>query len=565
MRLLPLSPLVAMLLIAAASAAEPPRGDARDALLLLEGGPLHLRFHVALNGLPLSQQRSDYVTQLMQQLDTDSDGKLSRAERDRSPLFSYGRRKFENEFLSSLPGQKFVSREEFERDLSRYGNLFSYQEDESAAESDLLVFELLDEDSSGRIEPREMRIAVARVADRDRDRDQCISFDEFGPEPLDPLAAIAAAPMTMTEEVDDGPPPVLLARTLLDTNNIVLSRGLLAAYDRNRDRYLSPEELGWEPARIEAIDLNHDGRLSIAETAKIGATPVDLELAVDLGWDGTGGSAPLQVLSIRDDRRIPAPRPDLVRVKFGDTTVTFAFRQLDPVAQALEAAQQQFNLLDADGNGYLDRDEVAEVTRFRRSLFDGMDVDRDDKVYAEEMQNFVAVVAEPPATTCHVNIYNTGQGFFSMLDASGDGRVSIRELRGLEQSIATHEKHPGDGIAPADMGRCFHVEFVRGSRPIFGASARLIEQGPTFIERGAIGPVWFQAMDRNRDGDLTYLVGNPLYPPEFLGHPETAAAMDHDNDGLISFQEAEQYERSLQGLASSDGGTGEDESEAPAP
>lgn len=539
------------MLLASAGAADAPRGDVRDTLLLLPDGPLHLRFHVALKGQPLSQRRDEYITKLLEKLDADHDGKLTTTERDASPLFSYGRRKFDNEFLNSLQRSSLVTRAQFERDLDRYGNLFSYQEDDAAADSDLKVFELLDEDGSGRIEPREMRIAVARVAERDRDRDQCISFDEFGPPPPDPYAALVAmqTPDATAEEEDPGPPPIHLARSLLATNNIVLSRSLLGAYDQNRDRYLSPEELNWPAERIVPADANRDGRLSIAEMAKLDLTPADLELFVDLAFDGTGDVTPLQVLAISEDHRLPAPRPDLVRLKFGDTTVTFAFRQLDPVASALETAQTQFNLLDGDGNGYLEREEVAEFPRFQRTLFDGMDVDRDDKVYAEEMMNFVTVVAEPPATTCHVNIYNTGQGYFSMLDSSGDGRISTRELRGLEQSITAHEPQPGHGIGPADMGRSFHVEFVRGSRPIFGAGVRLIDQGPTFIERGAIGPVWFQAMDRNLDGDLTYLVGNPMFPPEFLGHPETAAAMDADDDGLISFTEAEQYERQLTDLA----------------
>jgi len=48
---------------------------------------------------------------------------------------------------------------------------------------------------------------------------------------------------------------------------------------------------------------------------------------------------------------------------------------------------------------------------------------------------------------------------------------------------------------------------------------------------------------------LTYLVGNPMYPPEFLGHPETAATMDADGDGLISYLEAENYEQSITDLA----------------
>ena len=49
--------------------------------------------------------------------------------------------------------------------------------------------------------------------------------------------------------------------------------------------------------------------------------------------------------------------------------------------------------------------------------------------------------------------------------------------------------------------------------------------------RTPIGPVWFQRMDRNMDGDLTW--------KEFLGPRHVFEALDADGDGLIDPQEAE--------------------------
>src|SRR6185436_298914 len=54
-------------------------GDRRDVLLLLDGGPLHLRLNVALGGVSLVESRRQVVNRLMESLDKDKDGKLSHA------------------------------------------------------------------------------------------------------------------------------------------------------------------------------------------------------------------------------------------------------------------------------------------------------------------------------------------------------------------------------------------------------------------------------------------------------------------------------------------------------
>jgi hypothetical protein len=52
----------------------------------------------------------------------------------------------------------------------------------------------------------------------------------------------------------------------------------------------------------------------------------------------------------------------------------------------------------------------------------------------------------------------------------------------------------------------------------------------SFEQREPIGPTWFQRMDRNNDGDLTW--------NEFLGPREVFHRIDKDGDGLIDPQEA---------------------------
>jgi Ca2+-binding EF-hand superfamily protein len=518
---------------AAGPTAGPPAGEIRDMLLLLDSGPLHLRIHVALEGRSLRQARDAYVERLIAGLDGDGDGSVSRKETQPSPLFNARRRFTDNPFLAQLDEDQTLSRREIEQEVERVGGeTVAYRQDDSAAENDLGVFKLLDADGSGRIEPREMRTAAGRIADLDRDRDQCIDFGEFLPEP-EPVANIAAVARPVDEEATR--PEPTFATLLRDVREPLLPRRVVRMYDKNGDGRLSGGELGWNRERMQALDADRDGQLTSRELARLADSPVDLELAVELAGPAASGRArpALTVVSSAADRQAPAPRQDLVRLEFGNTQVTFSFRHLDPIESAVENAMRTFNQIDLDANGYIDRTEIAERYRFERYLFDAIDRDSDEKIFGDEMRGYVSVRAEPATTSCQVNVYDTGQGFFQMLDASGDGRISIRELRTIEERLA--ENAPaGQPLTPRDAGRHLHIEFVRGSYQLFGASERMAVQGPTFIQRPAVGPVWFQRMDRNSDGDLTW--------DEFLGPREVFHKLDADQDGLIDHVEAERAE-----------------------
>jgi Ca2+-binding EF-hand superfamily protein len=52
------------------------------------------------------------------------------------------------------------------------------------------------------------------------------------------------------------------------------------------------------------------------------------------------------------------------------------------------------------------------------------------------------------------------------------------------------------------------------------------------------GPLWFQKMDRNGDGDIS--------PREFLGTDEDFRKIDADGDGLISSAEAGRFAERLE-------------------
>jgi hypothetical protein len=58
----------------------------------------------------------------------------------------------------------------------------------------------------------------------------------------------------------------------------------------------------------------------------------------------------------------------------------------------------------------------------------------------------------------------------------------------------------------------------------------LLTQTPAFQKRTPTGPIWFQRMDRNNDGDLTW--------HEFLGPRDVFHKLDADGNELVDAQEA---------------------------
>jgi hypothetical protein len=280
---------------------------------------------------------------------------------------------------------------------------------------------------------------------------------------------------------------------------------------------------------VSFLDTSGDNLLDAAELAFIDRTPVVLELAVDLE-PADAATPAVQVLQVNGKRIESTNRPDFAKIEFNGAVVTFARRRIDPIAEALDNAMIEFNNMDGDANGYLEKEETEQRTRFARGLFEAIDFDGDDKIFGEEMEEYVRVRSEPAATTCRVNIYDTGHGFFMALDSNGDGRIGVRERRESARSLALLDRDGESGVSMREPVRHFHVEFVRGSYRMYGSMNESAAETPAFQQRSESGPIWFRRMDRNGDGDLVW--------SEFLGPRDIFHQLDADHDGLIDPLEA---------------------------
>jgi Ca2+-binding EF-hand superfamily protein len=506
-------------------------GETRDSLLLLPAGPLHLRIHVSLGGRSLAASRVEYAKSLIKSLDTNGDGKLTRDEAAKSPLLRTKTRESAKGFLQSIgAGEKTIDQRDIEKTIERYGGeTVVYRQDEAASEPDQQVFAFLDIDKNGVIDTNEISGAADRLLDKDSDRDQCVTFDEFAPPVVvDPIAALNQTPK----------PAATVAEMLRDARDPFLGRRLVQIYDRDRSKSLSMTEIGFSEDRFKLLDANGDGALKDVELAGLAGLPVDLELSVNLA-PGEGEQPGVKILAGADHRIDAADRPDFVKVKFRDAVIGVSHRHIDPIARTMESGMRVFNRLDVDANGYLDTDEVKDSVRFERGLFELMDVDGDGKVFGEEMKQYVAGRGEPAASTCKVNLYDTGFGFFPTLDRNGDGRISERERRAMHKALGELDRDGQPGITPKEPIRHFHIELVRGTYMLFGAPDQSNSPLPAFQSRPPVGPAWFQAMDRNNDGDLSW--------EEFQASRQDFDHIDGDEDDLIDPNEAQRADDEYSG------------------
>lgn len=512
--------LFAMQLPAADTAIDQSSAGQHDMLLLLPTGPLHLRVMIASQGGSLEQSRRDYLDRLVTMLDTDMDGKVSRDETSNHPLFTTSRRFQGNKFLNTLRSKRPFTEKELEMAVDRAaGQLVTYRQNNALADQDLSVFSVLDQDQSGLIDRAEMRLAAAGIADRDSDFDQCITFDEFLSE------ATPAMNGVIVNSIDQEPPGSVHAELLRNAAEPILPARLVRRYDGDRDAHLTAKELGWSEQRIFVLDQDDDQRLSMQELAGMPQSRPDLTLHVDLS-DNSGTAMKVLDHNGQDD---VTSRSDLVRIRRDALTLGVSYRYRDPIEEAETNASAAFNAIDVDANGYLDREEIVEHQRFERYLFDAMDEDADDRVFANEMMNYVREYTEPASTTCQVTLLDTGNGFFQMLDSNADGRISIRELRSCEQTLVDAA---GDELElnPSRMKTSYRIEIKRGGVSLFGRVDRPTAETPAALLAPPSGPIWFQRMDRNSDGDLTW--------DEFLGPRDIFHTLDTDQDNLIDKAEA---------------------------
>jgi Ca2+-binding EF-hand superfamily protein len=217
-------------------------------------------------------------------------------------------------------------------------------------------------------------------------------------------------------------------------------------------------------------------------------------------------------------------------LRLGEANILFKRNNRDPQEATDPAA---FRAYDRDNNSYIDEKE-AGTNGLGKAAFAAMDADGDGKVFKGEFSTFMDRQNAAASARLVLEVSDSGQDLFDLLDIDQDGALSPRELRSAKEVLNTADKN-GDGVLNGDeIPQRLVFELVRGAEA--RTDQATANQGPRRPTRSTAtastsGPLWFRKMDRNNDGDLS--------PHEFLGPRAAFEKLDANRDGLVDREEAE--------------------------
>lgn len=522
-----LAPLVALL---PAQPADPATtDDVQDVVLLGESRPFFFRLHIRADGKPFAAPWEAFIGALFDYFDRDGDGTLDKDEAARLPspqqlaLYFQG-----NATLDRQPAAPPFAELDADNDgkVSREELIAYYRNSEGgpfqlaagqnstgdAVAVTAALFVALDRDRDGRLSREELEAAPGLLARFDSDDDEVLTPAEVlerpaqaARQPTDPPIRLLALPRDAARRV---------------SRRLRFAKDVLTHYDRDRDGKLSRAEIGLPPALFDRLDLNKDGALDAVELLRWLLVSPDATATCRIGAE----SATLEMDGA-------AAGPSFLA---GDAIVRF---QCTPgrgrsAVNLLQFYRDRFREADEGGKGSLTlRDLDVRKHAFLRSMFALMDRDDDGRLTAAEVDAWANLVEQGVGRAIRATLIDRGRGLFELLDANGDGRLGLRELRGAWKRVAPFDAD-GDGhLSLTEIPRQMELLVTRAD----GGNAASGRAGPP-----ARGPLWFRKMDRNRDGDVSRR--------EFLGSDADFRRLDADGDGLISVEEAERADADLRRL-----------------
>ena len=317
--------------------------------------------------------------------------------------------------------------------------------------------------------------------------------------------------------------------------------------DRNRDGTISAEEMRLAETSFWECDLNQDGIIQFMEIAVAAASSRSNPSPIESG--------------------------ELIVFVTDHKTASDACRRLAPATHfAADAASVPACRFDTNVNGQFDSDELDAIRKQAPDLsltitFNSANPEKSRvalTAVAEQFKpttNQVAVdptgitltlkgtpvilsaVQMHPSDQISIGAVNDGYPMLPSLDPNDDGRLTVRELRGLKDVLNAFDRNH-DGSLTLDEVRS-PIRLCIG----LGANVHRELLGIRRLHRKVMtpkttGPEWFVRMDRNKDNDLTRV--------EFPGTDEQFQALDADHDELVSADEALRFDEKTEDTKQND-------------
>jgi Ca2+-binding EF-hand superfamily protein len=543
--------------------------DYLDFVFVASDRPVLLRLHLRNNGQPYFAAWDGYMKKMYDYLDKNGDGVLVKAEAKRAPTIQFlqfhlqgsigfpyqGMKNQMNQIDTNKDGK--VSLAEF-KEFYRRGGItpLQFNSNSNRASTDAVtntIYNRLDSNKDGKLSAEEMARAETALQRLDLDENELLTAAELTPGGGDNNFGFVVAPPS----VGMGVPNIDMGFLEIKPDTLDgVARQVLSHYDKDKNGKLSQTECGLDKPLFEKLDSNHDGQLDPKEFAGFFRRVSDLELIARVGAiqkkEGAVvgllrkiGAGPLQAIraEVFNPRKRSMPLagkvhrvdPAALAFSFGDAHIGLTATDQQQFRQfPRQFFEQQFTQADTAKKGVVDRKQAMSA-QFLSQIFDFVDRDGDGKVTRKELNTYLDMQTEGAECRMQLTIADEGRSLFELLDENGDGRLSIRELRSSWSRMKELVKD-ANGLSRQDVFRRLDVSVGPSQRRI-----RIPAGRPTrtlTARRLTAAPLWFQKMDRNQDGDIS--------PREFVAGDEAFRRLDSDGDGLISREEAQQFEERLQ-------------------
>jgi hypothetical protein len=379
---------------------------------------------------------------------------------------------------------------------------------------------LLDADGDGTLSAAEIAAAPERLKSRDADDNDVLEATELGTAATGRRVG-AGAGTRPTAGQTNVPLSVLLGPTARAAD---LFSVLKTAYAK--DGELTSKSFPALKRLFDELDANHDDQLKENEVLALNRVAPHVRLKISFGDKAQG--AVIDSIAAELEKPTSSGAAGTAVVLPG-VKVAFAANPGRP--RTYDYSQYGKQLLanyDKNSNGYIDKDEMPAGQAAQFAMWDE---NADDKVYAEEIVASYERQTAPRMSQVAASVSMQGNSLYAGLDANGDGRLGLREMRLASERIRSFDKNNDGQVSGPEIPVSMTVGFglgggYYGGYTAFGGGGR--QPGTPAAQRG---PDWFTRMDRNGDGDLT--------EREFLGTPEQFKKLDANSDGFIDLKEAE--------------------------
>lgn len=492
--------------------------------------PIFVRLYSYIDGQEIRGARANRVAKTLAELDDNRDGEIDEPERTAHPraFRSLGIPEKWTNLLPAVdrkPQDKRINAAEITDFLSdRFGPTVTLAGRARRGNQAVELFDLIDADHDQRLTEGEFKALPERLHKLDADGDDAFSVVEVEPF-RNPFGAGISNTPTTSEEV-----PWAVATAAAER--------LLARFDLPpKDQILTPDELGQPESLVAAADADKNGGLSLSELKGwLPAVPPHFALVTN-SFKRKAGRTELSWIDLtpRDDSPSKSRRETSknLEVKLADQPfqlqMTTASRGLE--SDTISFYRNQFRRSDVDKNKYLDRTEFASIGALG-AAFEMLDTDDNGQIHEPELIDYLSLETASEQSRVILSFDRNEQSLFSLLDRNSDRRLTPREYSSTFERWAAFDHNADHILNRSELSGRMRMTVELPKPKLFQLTAVSANQmsGEPVIRSQSDGPVWFQGMDRNKDGDVSRR--------EFPGTDPQFGKWDRDGDGLISKLEA---------------------------